>query len=113
MAVQILQNPKTIVKKLNSQFKRKSTPVVEEQNMNLYGEVQPNINLDIEALASALSGKMTHTSPQSVKAIDIDIKREIAISGVDKSAVKSEVIEGKVNNKLKKLKELRRNGTTS
>jgi hypothetical protein len=111
MAVQILQNPKTIVKKLNSQFKRKSTPVVEEPNMNLYGEVTPNINLDIEALASALSGKMTHTSPQSVKAIDIDIKREIAIGDVDSNAVKSEVIEGKVNNRLKKLKELRRNGS--
>ena len=111
MTVQILQNPKTIVKKLNSQFKRKSTPVVEEQNMNLYGEVTPNINLDIDALASALSGKITHTSPQSVKAIDIDIKREIAIGDVDSNAVKSEVIEGKVNNKLKKLKELRRNGS--
>ena len=111
MAVQILRNPKTIIKNLNNQFKRKSTPVVEEQNMNLYGEVTPNVNVDIDALANALSGKITHASPQSVKAIDVDIKREIAISGVDKSAVKSEVIEGKVNNKLKKLKELRRNGT--
>ena len=111
MAVQILRNHKTIVKKLNSQFKRKSTPVVDEQNMNLYGEVTPSINLDIEALASALSGKMNHASPQSIKAIDIDIKREIAISGVDKNAVKSEVIEGKVNNRLEKLKELRRNGS--
>ena len=111
MAVQILQNPKTIVKKLNSQFKRKSTPVVEEQNMNLYGEITPNVNVDIEALANALSGKIAHTSPQSVKAIDIDIKREIAIGDVDKNAVKSEIINGKVNNRLEKLKELRKNGT--
>ena len=38
----------------------------------------------------------------------IDIKREIAIGKVDASAVKSEEIKGKVNNKLSKLKALRR-----
>ena len=110
MAVQVLQNHKTIIKKRNSQFNRKSVPAVDERAMNLYGEVPPNTNLDIDALASALSGKINHASPQSVKAIDIDIKREIAIGDVDSNAVKSEVIEGKVNNRLKKLKALRRNG---
>ena len=41
------------------------------------------------------------------KAIDIDIKREISIGKVDKNAIKSEEIKGKVNNKLDKLKKLR------
>ena len=43
--------------------------------------------------------------------VEVDIKREIAVGKVDKNAVKSEVIQGKVNNKLDKLKALRRNGS--
>ena len=43
-----------------------------------------------------------------IRVADIDIKREIAIGKVDKNAVKSEVIAGKVNNKVEKLKALRR-----
>ena len=50
-------------------------------------------------------------SPTGTKAVEVDIKREIAIGKVDVSAVKSEEYKGKVNNKLDKLKALRkRNG---
>ena len=61
-------------------------------NKNLYGEsnmTSPNGNLNLGP-------------------VDVDIKREIAIGKVDKNAVKSEVIEGKVNNKLDKLRALRK-----
>ena len=50
-------------------------------------------------------------NPQMVedrRAIEVDIKREIAIGKLDTNAVKSEEIKGKVNNKLDKLRKLRR-----
>ena len=47
-------------------------------------------------------------SQTGVKAVEVDIKKEIAIGKVDVSAVKSEETKGKVNNKLNKLKKLRR-----
>tara|TARA_B100000287_G_C20658598_1_gene789389 strand:+ start:416 stop:778 length:363 start_codon:yes stop_codon:yes gene_type:complete len=40
--------------------------------------------------------------------IDIDFKKELYIGKLDKNSVKSEEIKGKVNNKLDKLKALRR-----
>jgi hypothetical protein len=61
---------------------------------NLYGEnnmISPAGNLNL--------------SPAPV---EVDIKREIAIGKVDKNAVKSEEIKGKVNNKLDKLRALRK-----
>ena len=51
------------------------------------------------------------SSQTGTKAVEVDIKREIAIGKVDTAAVKSEEYKGKVNNKLDKLKKLRkRNG---
>ena len=48
---------------------------------------------------------------QKSRAVEVDIKREIAIGKADMSSIKSEEIKGKVNNKLDKLKALRkRNG---
>ena len=40
--------------------------------------------------------------------MEVDIKREIAISNVDKNAVESDVYEGKVMTKSQKLRALRR-----
>ena len=52
---------------------------------------------------------------QNNRAIEVDIKREIAISKADINGVTSEEIKGKVMNKKDKLKALRRrrnkNGT--
>ena len=46
-----------------------------------------------------------------INAVEVDIKREIAIGKVDTTAVKSEEIKGKVKTKKDKLKALRkRNG---
>ena len=45
---------------------------------------------------------------QNNRAIEVDIKREIAISKADINGVTSEEIKGKVMNKKDKLKALRR-----
>ena len=92
--------------------------VVEDDD--IYGEKKhtytpdPNGNLQMEELMGKLINKIDNIqggSQTGTKAIEIDIKREIAIGKVDASAVKSEEIKGKVNNKLDKLKALRkRNG---
>ena len=45
---------------------------------------------------------------QKSRAVEVDIKKEIAIGKADMSIIKSEEVKGKVNNKLYKLKKLRR-----
>ena len=87
---------------------------------DVYGEKKhtytpdPNGNLQMEELMGKMLNKLDNipgSSQTGTKAIEVDIKREIAIGKVDASAVKSEEIKGKVNNKLDKLKALRkRNG---
>ena len=89
-------------------------------NNDVYGErkhsyiPEPNGNLQMEELMGKVLNKLDNipgSSQTGTKAVEIDIKREIAIGKVDTSAVKSEEIKGKVNNKLDKLKKLRkRNG---
>ena len=84
---------------------------------DVYGErkhtytPEPNGNLQMEELMGKIVNKLDNipgVSQTGTKAIEVDIKREIAIGNVDTSAVKSEEIKGKVNNKLDKLKKLRR-----
>ena len=107
-------------------YKPPEPKVVEEVNGNVqedtdvYGERKhtyipdPNGNLKMEELMGKMLNKLDNIpggSQTGTKAVEIDIKREIAVGKVDKNAVKSEVIQGKVNNKLDKLKALRRNGS--
>ena len=89
--------------------------VVEDDD--IYGEKKhtytpdPNGNLQMEELMGKMLNKLDNipgSSQTGTKAIEVDIKREIAIGKVDMSAIKSEEIKGKVNNKLDKLKKLRR-----
>ena len=84
---------------------------------DVYGErkhtytPEPNGNLQMEQMMGKLMNKIDNINSDSqtgTNAVEIDIKREIAIGKVDTSAVKSEEIKGKVNNKLDKLKKLRR-----
>mgnify|MGYP006412250901 FL=1 len=110
MSVQILKNHKMIIRKLNNQVHSLSPTVIQNDD-NLYGEVRNSPDIDIESLANMLSEKMNSSSPLSTSVVDIDIKREIAIGEVNQNAIRSEVIEGKVNNKLSKLKALRRRGS--
>ena len=116
MAVQKIVG-KHIVKR-NENFK----PIV---NTNQYG-IEPDYNtksiygeqykedkkdLDMNELADLIADKVGFKDTRKTQAIDIDIKREIAIGKVDKHAVTSEVMLGKVKNKLEKLRALRKNGS--
>ena len=126
MSVQQITN-KRILKfdEKDGNFKPPPKPKKEEVNGNLiedlsediYGEKKhsyipdSNGNLQMEQMMGKLMNKLDNFGSDSqtgVKAIDIDIKREISIGKVDSNAVKSEEIKGKVNNKLDKLKALRR-----
>ena len=112
MAVQPLANGKVIVMKNGSiQSSVETDPL--SISTTVYNEpyLTKSENIDVSELAELLAGKLNFNIPsisKKMKAIDIDIKREIAIGAVDKNAVKSEVISGKVNNKVEKLKALRR-----
>ena len=90
--------------------------VVEE---DIYGErkhtYQPdNGNLQMSEFMTGVLNKLdglTTLNPNIVeknRAIEVDIKREIAISKADINGVTSEEIKGKVMNKKDKLKALRR-----
>ena len=88
--------------------------VVEE---NIYGErkhfytPEPNGNIQMEQLMGKLMNKLDNIPSDSqtgTNAIEVDIKREIAISKADISSVKSEEFKRKVMNKKDKLKALRR-----
>ena len=127
MAIQQITN-KRIIKydTKNPNFKQ---PKPEEKVVNgnvkddedLYGEKkhsyipEPNGNLQMEQMMGKLMNKLDNfdsPSQTGTKAIEVDIKKEIAIGKVDMSAIKSEEVKGKVNNKLDKLKALRkRNGS--
>ena len=116
MAVQQLINGKRIIKNDNVVFNHKLKKKEKKIKLtNLYEEsyVNKTGNIDVNELATAITAKMLggNVKIPEKKAIEVDIKREISIGKLDKNAVKSEIIEGRVNNKLEKLRELRRNGS--
>ena len=109
----------------NPNFREKPLPKKEvsgnvQENEDVYGERKhyytpdSNGNLQMEQMMGKLMNKLDNFDSKSqtgVKAVEVDIKKEIAIGKVDMSAIKSEEVKGKVNNKLDKLKKLRkRNG---
>ena len=126
MAIQRITHKK-IIKYDTKSPNFKSTPkpekvvdgnVVEE---DVYGEkkhtYQPdNGNLQMNEFMTGVLNKLDGLTVnpdivQKSRAVEVDIKREIAIGKADMSSIKSEEIKGKVNNKLDKLKALRkRNG---
>ena len=88
-----------------------------QEDTDIYGErkhtytPEPNGNLQMEQMMGKLMNKLDNfdsPSQTGVKAIEVDIKKEIAIGKADMSSIKSEEVKGKVNNKLDKLKKLRR-----
>ena len=88
------------------------TDVYGEQTQHFY---QPDTgNLQMTELMTGLINKLDglkDLNPNIVdknRAIEVDIQREIAIGKLDTNAIKSEEIKGKVNNKLNKLRKLRR-----
>ena len=106
----------------NPNYKETPKPKVEvsgnvKDDSDLYGErkhsyiPEPNGNLQMEELMGKVLNKLDNIpggSQTGVKAVEVDIKKEIAIGKADMSSIKSEEVKGKVNNKLDKLKKLRR-----
>ena len=123
MAVQQITHKKIIKYDTNSpNFKAapKEEKVVSgnvQEDTDVYGERKhtyipdPNGNLKMEELMGKVINKLDNIpggSQTGTKAVEVDIKREIAIGKVDTSAVKSEEFVGKVKTKKDKLKALRR-----
>ena len=113
------KNPNFDPESLKKPKKEVSGNVQEDED--IYGErkhtYQPdNGNLQVNEMMTGIMNKLDGltVNPDIVnksRAIEVDIKREIAIGKADVSSIKSEEIKGKVNNKLDKLKALRkRNG---
>ena len=111
----------------NPNFKNTPQPEKEpvsgniKEDTDIYGEkkhtYQPdNGNLQMNEFMTGVMNKLDGLTVnpdivQKSRAVEVDIKREIAIGKADMSDIKSEEIKGKVNNKLDKLKKLRkRNG---
>ena len=104
-------------KPIEKKVEEVSGNVAPKNEENVYGEKKhyytpdQNGNLQMEQLMGKLINKIDNIpggSQTGTKAIEIDIKREIAIGKVDASAVKSEEFKGKVKTKKDKLKALRR-----
>ena len=123
MAVQVITHKKiTKFDVEDPNFKPLPKPKPEEVNGNLkeedvYGERQhfyqpDNGNLQMSEFMTGVLNKLDGltVNPNIVeknRAIEVDIKREIAISKADINGVTSEEIKGKVMNKKDKLKALR------
>ena len=118
MAVQPLLNSKIIIKKdtvilvsdndskqkeVNHKQIKKYTSIYEEPYFNTTG------NIDVDELATAITARMGGGQVRipKTKAVEVDIKREIAIGKIDQNAVKSQEFKGKVKNKKNQLKALR------
>ena len=124
MAVQQITHKKiTKFDTSNPNYKETPKPKVEvsgnvkDDDSDMYGEIkhtytpEPNGNLQMEELMGKVLNKLDNipgSSQTGTKAIEVDIKKEIAIGKADMSSIKSEEVKGKVNNKLDKLKKLRR-----
>ena len=123
MAVQQITHKKiTKFDTSNPNYKETPKPKQEvsgniQDDGDVYGEKkhtytpEPNGNLKMEELMGKMLNKLDNIpggSQTGVKAIEVDIKKEIAIGKADMSSIKSEEVKGKVNNKLDKLKKLRR-----
>jgi hypothetical protein len=126
MAVQRITHKKIIkYDTSNPNFVEKPKPQVEasgnmEDDSDIYGErkhtytPEPNGNLQVEHMMGKLMNKLDNFDSKSqtgIKAIEVDIKKEIAIGKADMSSIKSQEFKGKVKTKKDKLKALRkRNG---
>ena len=124
MAVQRIIGKRIIKHDTNSPNFKTPEPKIEEVNGNIkededvYGErkhtYQPdNGNLQMNEFMTGVMNKLDGLTVNSdivnkSRAVEVDIKRAIAIGDVDVNGIKSEEYKGKVNNKLDKLKALRR-----
>ena len=126
MAVQRITHKKIIkYDTSNPNFVEKPKPQVEasgnmEDDGDIYGErkhtytPEPNGNLQVEQMMGKLMNKLDNFDSKSqtgIRAVEVDIKKEIAIGKADMSSIQSQEFKGKVKTKKDKLKALRkRNG---
>ena len=112
-----LNNPNLVIKEEEEKKPEVNGNLKKDYDDDVYGEKKhyytpdSNGNLKMEELMGKMLNKLDNIpggSQTGTNAIEIDIKREIAIGKVDTSAVKSEEIKGKVKTKKDKLKALRR-----
>jgi len=124
MAVQQITHKKLVKYDTESpNYKAPSKPEKEEVNGNIveediYGEkkhtYQPdNGNLQMNEFMTGVMNKLDGLTVnpdivQKSRAVEVDIKRSIAIGKADMSDIKSEEYKGKVKNKKDKLRALRR-----
>ena len=111
----------------NPNFVEKPKPKLEveangnvQEDEDVYGErkhsyiPEPNGNLQVEQMMGKLMNKLDNFDSKSqtgIRAVEVDIKKEIAIGKADMSSIKSQEFKGKVKTKKDKLKALRkRNG---
>ena len=109
------KNPNFDPESLKKQKEEVNGNVAEE---NIYGEkkhtYQPdNGNLQMNEFMTGVMNKLDGLTVnpdivQKSRALEVDIKREIAIGDVDAQAVKSEVSVNNIKSKKDKLKALRR-----
>tara|TARA_Y100000593_G_scaffold84058_1_gene159012 strand:- start:4565 stop:4906 length:342 start_codon:yes stop_codon:yes gene_type:complete len=112
MAVKPIKIGKTYFEQDVPKRNVKQTPLHQTEHLSS----NSNGNLDIDRLFNKLSNKIDNIqstniygeSHKNTGVIEVDIKKQIAIDKVDKNAVKSQEIKGKVNNKLDKLRALRK-----
>ena len=78
---------------------------------------KPNGNIDVDVFMDKLLKKLSSSSviptnniyDDNIKPVEVDIKKEIYIDKLDENQVTvDKVVEGKVNNKLDKLRALRK-----
>ena len=110
-----VQPEKTEIKKeiVNGNNIENNSRGVYTQDDNVYGE-------KMESMMNTLMGKIDNIKVKNGNlnvydentAVDVDIKRNVFLSKADDSNVKIDnVKKGKVNNKLDKLRALRKNGS--
>lgn len=113
-----LNDPNLIIKDEKDEKPVVNGNLKKDYDDDIYGEKKhtytpdSNGNLQMEQLMGKVLNKLENIpggSQTGIKAVEIDIQREIAIGKVDTSAVKSQEIKGKVMNKKDKLKALRNN----
>ena len=104
------EEPKKFKEEINGNLKENFEDDIYRETKHTY---QPdNGNLQMYEFMSGVLNKLDGltVNPDIVKksrAVEVDIKRAIAIGDVDVNGIKSEEYKGKVNNKLDKLKALR------
>tara|TARA_B100000073_G_scaffold338592_1_gene335899 strand:+ start:91 stop:501 length:411 start_codon:yes stop_codon:yes gene_type:complete len=114
----------------NPNFVQQEEPIIKKEVVNgntinnsdkkvYQGEMKPTTNVygeEMKDMMTTMMGKLDNIKVQNGNinvdnSIEVDVKRNVFLSKADDSSVKIDnVKKGKVNNKVNKLRALRRNG---